>query len=195
MTLGPSSSCFFVTLTLLSGCAFGDVSGTGSGRSDFDRSADPSDSNPPTSAGGTTPAPASESGPTDYEALFDAPGDPTTTDDLVTGVWAGKTSYADVRLKLTANRIIVALKCDGAQATGLEFGAIVTSTQLKVLASKSVDGYYCGINVSPTVIRRCTTSSAYDCFDVSGTTLRFNDAELFTSYGSSANMSYTKLSD
>jgi hypothetical protein len=139
--------------------------------------------------------PGERVGPTDYEALFDAPGDPTTTDDLVTGVWAGKTSYADVRLKLTANRIIVALKCDGAQATGLEFGAIVTSTQLKVLASKSVDGYYCGINVSPTVIRRCTTSFAYDCFDVSGTTLRFNDAELFTSYGSSANMSYTKLSD
>jgi hypothetical protein len=195
MTLGPSSTFFFVILTSLAGCAFGDVSGTGSPRSDFDRNEAPSDSNPPATTGGTTQAPAAEEGPVDYEALFDAPADPTTTDDSVTGVWAGKSYYADVRLKLTANKIVIAMKCDGSPAVGIEFGAIVSSSQMKVLASKSIGSGYCEIEVSPTVLRACTSTSDDDCFDVTGTTLRFKNAALFTSYGSTANAGYTKLSD
>lgn len=202
MTLGQTSSLLLLSsLTLLAGCAFGDVSGTGT--RDPDRS---SFSNPdePTNTGGTSQTggptePAAVEGPVDYEALFDAPADPTTTDDLVTGVWAGKTYYADVRLKITANKIIIATKCDGYSASGIEFGAVVTETQIKVLASKSTDGsgYGCGIKVSPMVIQRCASDSDSDCFDVAGVSLVFEYASLFTSdSGSTSSRSvYTKLSD
>lgn len=203
MTLGQSSLLFFWSLTLLAGCAFGDVTGTGARDPDRGGLSDPDQ---PTgtggasagASGGTTQPASEEAGPTDYEALFDAPADPTTTDDLVTGVWAGKTYYADVRLKLTANKIVIATKCDGYPASGIEFGAVVTSTQIKVLASKSSDGpsYGCGIKVSPMAIPRCTTDARYDCFEVSGTTLIFSNVVLFTSDSStSSQSSYTKLSD
>lgn len=182
---------------LTSGCAF-DVAGTGNRnpeRSGFD------DSNPSATTGGTgntsTPAesPPAAPAPTDYEALFDAPADPTTTDDVVTGLWAGKSSYGETRIKITSNMIVIAMKCGSSPAVGMDVGAVVSASQLKVLATKSVSGSYdCVIKVSPLVIPRCSDSSRYDCFQVSGTTLYFSGDSPFTSYGS-VERTYTKLSD
>jgi hypothetical protein len=198
MTLGPSSLLSLAVIFSLGGCAFGEVTGTGDATRGSDRSTVPTDSNQGTSSGSTATEPAGEqnAGPTDYDALFDAPADPSTTDDLVTGLWAGTTSSGEVRLKLTATKVVIAIKCGDSPATGMEVGAVITSSKLKILASKSVSGGsgYCGIKVTPLEIPRCTGTN-YDCFEVSGTKLEFGSTTLFTSNGSSYQSSYTKLSD
>jgi hypothetical protein len=190
MKLGATLFFSFVTIT---GCSF-DVAGTG-GSPNPDRGSTET-------TGPTQPAPAAapEEVPIDYEALFDAPADPTTTDDLVTGLWAGKTYYADARLKLSSDKIVIALKCDGYGATGIEIGAVVTEDKIRVLATKSNDGmatgYGCSIKVSPTVIPRCSETERDYCFEVLGTTLTFRGTALFTTTSSgSTYTSYTKLSD
>lgn len=209
MTLGrpslPLSSVGFILLafTALSGCAFGDVSGTG-GR---DPARDPnieSSSGTASGTGGTTapnekPAAPEEDGPVDYDALFDAPADPTTTDGVLTGVWAGSSSYGESRLKITSKKVWIAMKCGESPANGMEVGAVVAAHSMKLLASKSAGGgasTYCGIKVSPHEIPACEgESGGYACFRVTGTTLSFHGVSLFDSYGSSNYESYTKLSD
>lgn len=217
MTLGPSSSssvfsgfslfslfsvCTVFTVALaVSGCAFGDVSGTGNrdtgSSSGSTESNQPSSTVPESGSRGSTETPAAEDeGPVDYDALFDAPADPTTTDDLVTGLWAGKTPYAETRLRLRASKVVIAAKCGESAATGMEVGAVVTDDQVKILASKTVgSGTYCEIKVSPVAIPRCSAAKGYDCFEVTGTTLSFSGKALFTSYSSTNYGSYTKLSD
>lgn len=199
MTLGPSSLSLLSVL-VLSGCAFGDVSGTGHREPDTNRS--PNASSPPATSGdsndsnGTSSALPEDSGPIDYDALFDAPADPTTTDGLVTGLWAGKTTYAESRLLLRANKVVIALKCGESPATGMEVGAVVTSNQIKILASKTVgSSTFCEIKVSPIAIPRCTTNDTYDCFELTDGTLYFSNKALFSSYSSTTYSTYTKLSD
>jgi hypothetical protein len=200
MTLGQSSpSLFFVALTFtiissaLPGCAFGEVTGTGDSRNP-DRSS--FDTQQPAPAGGSTTEPStSEPAGASYDALFDAPENPTATDDVITGLWAGTTSYGEVRLKLSADKVVIAIKCGDSPATGMEVGALITSTKLKILASKNVtSGSSCGIKVTPVEIPRCNYSN-YDCFDLDGTMLTFGSTTLFTTNGSSYQSKYTKLSD
>lgn len=195
MTLGRPSlfllSVLFITFT---GCAYGDVSGSRGS----DTLRDPSQTEPTPSAGGTTgdTSGPSGSGPTDYDAMFDAPADPTTTEGSILGLWAGKTYSGESRVKITEKKVVIAMKCGGGPATGLEVGALVTEDQIKILASKSVtsSSYGCGIRVSPTVIKRCNYETVYDCFTIQDSTLRFSGAYLFS--GDSSTMDdYTKLSD
>ena len=205
MILGRPSLSSVASILLAftaAGCAFGDVSGTGSREPNRDPGVD-SSSNTPTDSGATNtsnekvPAPEDD-GPVDYDALFDAPADPTTTDGLLTGVWAGSNSYGESRLKITSKKVWIAMKCGESPANGMEVGALVTANGIKLLASKSVGGgssSYCGIKVSPVEIPRCEGESRYSCFDVEGTTLTFHGAALFDSYSSSSYASYTKLSD
>lgn len=197
MTLGPSSIFSIAFILLLTGCAFGEVTGTGgAGRGASGDGSDVPTSNGGTSGSGdTSQSPADENAPVDYEALFDAPADPTTTDDLVTGIWAGTTYYGEVRLKITASKITIAIKCGTSPAEGMDVGSVVSANKMRVLASKSVGSQgYCGLKVTPVEIPRCTSDVYYDCFDVTGTTLRFAGTTLFTGGGSSSEK-YTKLSD
>jgi hypothetical protein len=196
MTLGrPSLSLLSILLITFTGCAYGDVAG---GRVTDAPARE--ESQPTAGSGGTGDTGGSSdtskpSGPTDYDALFDAPADPTTTDDVVTGLWAGKTYYGESRIQITEDKVVIAMKCGTSPANGLEVGALVTANQVKILASKSSTGTYgCSIKVSPIVIKRCSVSTSYDCFTISGSTLTFSGEPLFTG-DSSSQGDYTKLSD
>lgn len=200
MTLGPSSilSLCIASTLLAVGCANGDVTGTGSpNRSLEDPSRIPAaDDGTQSGSSGTSESPPADDGPIDYDALFDAPADPSTTDDLVTGLWAGTTYDGEVRVKITAGKVVIAIKCGSSPAEGMDVGAVITPTKMKMLASKSVGGYPCGIKVTPVEIPMCTSQDYYDCFDISGTTLTFSGKALFSSTtGGSSSQTYTKLSD
>lgn len=193
MTLGrPSALLLSILLTTFTGCAYGDVNGSrGTDTSSRDES-QPA----PSSNGGTSGSSSNVSGPADYDAMFDAPADPTTTEGSILGLWAGRTYSGESRIKITEDKVVIAMKCGDAPANGLEVGALVTEDQIKILASKSATSnpYGCGIKVSPTVIKRCTSSSPYGCFAIEDSTLSFSDVHLFTG-DSSALADYTKLSD
>jgi hypothetical protein len=198
MTLGRPS-LLLVSLSLFTGCASGEVAGTGTPNRTFEDSnpSSPSNNGGTGGSGGSSEPAAEEDGPIDYDALFDAPADPTTTDDLVTGLWAGTTYSGEVRLKITASKVVIAMKCGSSPAEGMDVGAVITSSKMKMLASKSIGTLgYCGIKVTPVEIPRCVDDYDYECFSISGTTLKFVGAALFTGGSSSSSSErYTKLSD
>lgn len=144
-----------------------------------------------TSAGGDTSGGSSE-----YDALFGPPESATVTEDTIGGLWAGQTSYDDLRLKFTGSSITIALKCRTG-TIGTKVAAQVSSASIRIVESQQVGNEYesCSIKVRPQSIPRCQSEYDSGCFVLAGTTLRFNDYAIFTagSYGPSGNL--TKLSD
>lgn len=195
MTLGRPSLAVLSLLFFSVGCASGEVTGTGTPSRGFDDRDPTAPSDNGAAAGSGETSQPTDEGPTDYEALFDAPADPSTTDDLVTGLWAGTTYYGEVRLKITGDKIVVALKCGSSPAEGIEVGSVVTPNKIRILASKSIGAGYCALKVTPMELPRCSSDVYYDCFQVSGTALSFAGKPLFTGGGGSSSDKYTKLSD
>lgn len=152
--------------------------------------------------GSSTPSPAGNP----YEALFGKPSTTALTPGMLTGVWAG-TMYSggdDVRVKITADAVTIAVRCDTQPAVGMEVSAVVRATSIRLLESKNAEATVapgimtlCPIRVRPQTIPSCVQSSTSSCFRVDGDALRFNDVLLFTAgssqYGHS--IEFTKLSD
>jgi hypothetical protein len=130
-----------------------------------------------------------------YDSLFEAPANATASDGLV-GLWAGSTHGNDVRLQLSASKIIVAMRCEGQSAVGIEIGAVVSAGSLRILESKTLGDEYdaCNLTVRPTTIPRCESQFDTECFVLEGTTLTFEFVSVFTSQGFPAR-EFTKLSD
>jgi hypothetical protein len=196
---------FLPALFLLSTAACtSSTTGTGDGRpTDGTTPNNPSNGDQPNitqsggtgTSGGSEGANGEENSSGGYDALFDAPPDPTTTENTLSGLWAGSTYYADVRIQISASSVVIALKCGTDPAIGLDIGAQVTANTIKLLATKTIGqaGTPCSMKVSPRVIPRCGTSDPGGCFDLEGTTLKFS-TELFESV-SPPRGEFTKLSD
>src|SRR5690606_717465 len=73
-----------------------------------------------------------------YDALFDAPADATTTEDSLSGVWAGTSSDSrdDLRLEMRSDKLTIAVRCGTAATAGLEVAAKVSPSSIRVLASE-----------------------------------------------------------
>ena len=156
--------------------------------------------------GGTTSEEGSSSSSveaSEYDALFDAPADATTTDDALHGVWAGTTfnTRDDLRLGIRSDKLTIAIRCGSAATVGLEVTAKVSPSSIRVLASKSaakrVPGKAgnCGIDVRPVTIPRCDETRDIECFNLSGTALSFVGVWLFEVDNFGPNDDFTKLSD
>jgi hypothetical protein len=131
-----------------------------------------------------------------YDSLFEAPANATASDGLV-GLWAGSTHGNDVRLQLSASKIIVAMRCEGQSAVGIEIGAVVSAGSLRILESKTLGDEYDACK--PHGARRPRSRAAEsqfdtECFVLEGTTLTFEFVSVFTSQGFPAR-EFTKLSD
>ncbi len=144
------------------------------------------DTSPSGGAKKTTPT------PTVYDPLFAyTSADTSTTPDSITGLWSGAATFGndDVRLLITSSEITIALRCKDtsgpAVTVGLTVNAVVSSTGIRVLDSKSAGTSPCQIVVRPQSMDRCSTGSgSLSCFDMDGTGLDFHTAELFTGIGS-----------
>ena len=144
------------------------------------------------SSSGDTPAEGNE-----YEALFGPPESPALTEDSIGGLWAGQTSSNDLRLKITASSITIAMKCR-TSTIGTKIAAQVSGTSIRIVESQQIGAEYdpCSIKVRPLTLPKC--ESEYDpnsCFFVKGTTLHFSSAPLFTAGGYGPSSELTKLSD
>ncbi|MEA2746864.1 MAG: hypothetical protein QOI41_1007 [Myxococcales bacterium] len=164
-----------------------------------------------TGDGGTT----TDTGTTDYAALFGPPASTDATPNALNGLWAGKSGYssADTRLKFSGSSIVIALKC-GLTAIGIDVVARVTASSIKTLESKTYTppttstgqsgtkpSSSCAISVTPLEVPRCTsttdTDASYEsssltngCFFLSGTSLTFYDSSALA-----GSATLTKLSD
>ncbi|MDB4939313.1 MAG: hypothetical protein JWP87_6285 [Labilithrix sp.] len=157
--------------------------------------------------GGTT-----VEGPADYAAMFGPPASTETTPNSLIGLWAGTVSGIDLRLRVAADRIVIAKRCSG-QTYGLTATAIVTKTSIKTVESKSTDrstSYGCAIEVRPAQLSTCPTGvdeygqplPAANCFTLDGTDLKIDAAFLrdaaqptkTSGYGATLDV-LTKLSD
>ena len=187
-----------VSVTACSGTAVGTGGGTsgtsGSGTVTGDPPTGSSDGTASVPPSGTAKPPPS--GPSAYDPLFDAPASPVATAGVLSGLWAGSTYDADVRLKLGTSSIVIAVRCGSSAAIGLEVSAVITASSIRVLASKSIGpAASCGIKVTPQEIPRCAAAPRIGCFDVKGTTLSFEGIWLFSSGGSGPDSNFSKLSD
>lgn len=182
--------------TFLFGCT-STVTGTGSSSSSGSSgSSQPTESasgsGTSTGSNGSTPPDTNE-----WEALFGPPETSTVTENTIGGLWAGQTSYDDLRLKFTGTSVTIAIKCRTG-AIGTKVAAQVSGASIRIVESQQIGAEYdsCSIKVRPQTIPKCENEyDSYNCFLVKGTTLRFNGVTLFTagSYGPSGDL--TKLSD
>lgn len=190
LSLGSMRGQFLFTFLLLAPLAGGcSSSATGTGTPDA----------------GPTPGPGSTSGTPpvapSYDALFAAPTTPALTPDSLNGVWAGSGVYAgDLRLKISASSIVIALSCSSQPAVGLELAARITSSGISLLESKNVSVGGCRISAAPLDIPRCIVGSADSsgCYEVKGTVLSFGvDPVFIGANGTDGTFrrSFTKLSD
>jgi len=178
----------------------GDGEGDGTGRkSGFDA---------PQADGGTMSGGGSSSSSAEgskYDALFDAPADATTTEDSLSGVWAGTSfdSREDLRLEMRSDKLTIAVRCGDATTVGLEVSAKVSPSSIRILASESATkrssektrAVNCALQVRPATIPRCDETRDIECFTLSGTTLSFVGVWLFELDGYGPNDDFTKLSD
>jgi hypothetical protein len=151
---------------------------------------------------GTATPPASAT--TAYDALFGRPATTALTPSSLPGLWAGTmfNTNDDVRLKIDSTSITIAVRCSSGlvapRVVGMEVGAVVGATSIRLLESKSVGDYSCGLSVRPQTVPKCsiTGTAVSGCFDVTGPALNF-DVPLFTKVSSSygANPDFTKVSD
>lgn len=191
------SLLFVLASSLVIGCASGSVAGTGS--SEPDRGTAPNEPSTTSGSGGSKVAGGSETAApedevTSFDALFDEPTNSNITPNVITGLWAGTTYSADIRLKITTSKILIAAKCGDTPATGIEVGANVSFNSIKVLASKSAGSGYCSIKVVPVGIPNCSSGGTYECFSIDDTEMNIAGT-LFTVSGASHSRDFTKLSD
>lgn len=173
-----ASLMLLLSITACSGTGVGTGTGT-SGSSGSSSST--TDTGGTTSSGGTDTSTPDTSA---YDALFDAPASTTTTDGAVTGVWAGTLGqYDDVRLQISAGTVRIAMRCDGKTGTsGMDVPALVTSSEIKILASKSFGQAFttCSMSTAPQDIPACSSANDIGCFTLAGTSLDFVGVALFT---------------
>ena len=113
----------------------------------------------------------------------------------MTGLWAASTYYGELRLKITSNEVVIAIKCGNSSADGVRVGAVATPSKVRMLASKSLGSSTgCGIKVTPVEVPACADNVGSHCFEVTGTTLAFWGTSLFET-GGATSPRYTKLSD
>jgi len=197
----PRSAFLGLTLLLVacSGTAVGTGGTGGAGDTSTGGGSSGSSTSSDTTSGGTSDPAASA---VDFDKLFGAPSSTSLTPDSIAGLWAGTVGDSDVRLKVTATSLTVALRCSSSsRAVGVEVAARIGAEGIRILESKVSpnDGSqpYCRIDVKPVVIPVCTAGTyAYECAGVKGTTLKIGPA-LFTTASSSyrTESEYTKLSD
>lgn len=199
----------FAFASLVAGCS-GSVTGTGgpdpgtgqNRETGFDGADTTTDG---TSSQGGAKLPTNENGnsdpgtstPSEWDAMFEAPTSSKSTDNVITGLWAGSTYYADIRMQLTTGKITIAAKCGNQPATGLEVTAQVSFNTIKILASKSTGspGSSCGLEVKPKSIPRCSETKDMECFTLEGSSLSFVAVWPFEAGGTGPDSAFTKLSD
>lgn len=152
-----------------------------------------------TSAGGTSTEEGSSgsNGSSEYDAMFGPPESSEVTGGSIGGLWAGQTYYNDLRVRIGASSITVAMKCRTG-TIGTKIAAQVSSSSIRILESQQIGAEYsdCTITVRPQTLDSCNnTANGYECFSVSGTTLTFNGVRLFGSGSASHDDTFTKLSD
>ena len=137
--------------------------------------------------GGSTPTPA----PSIYDPLFVEATSVTATPNSITGLWSGAATFetVDVRLLITPSAVTIALRCNASDkppvTVGLTVNAVVSSTGIRILDTKSTGASPCQIIVRPQSMDRCSTGSgSLNCFDMNGTALDFHTGRLFTGIGS-----------
>lgn len=184
--------------SLLFGCT-STVTGTGSSSGSSGTSGAPTEQDGTSATGGTNTSSSSGTPPegNEYDALFGPPESSALTEDSIGGLWAGQTSYDDLRLRFTASSITIAIKCRTG-TIGTKVAAQVSGASIRIVESQQIGNEYesCSIKVRPQSIAKC--ESEYDsnsCFYVKGTTLLFNGATLFSSGGYGPSRELTKLSD
>lgn len=196
---------FFVVAASVAACS-GTAVGTGStgGTGDPGISSNGGSTSSDTTSGGKSDPPASTTA--DFDKLFGAPESSSLTPDSLTGVWAGTVGSTDLRLKVTATSITIALRCSSSsRAVGLVVVAKVGAEGIRLLESKATpyDGSqpYCDVEVKPVAFSTCTAETypyadAYACVGVKGTTLTIGGT-LFTSesFSHQRGFAFTKLSD
>ena len=181
----------FVLLSACTSTVIGE--GTSSGGT-----GNPDDSSGTTAGGGSSfSQPKDPSGSSEYDALFGAPETTTLTENSLGGLWAGEYGSNDMRLRITASSLTLAIRCTsepGKPTFGTEIALQASSTSFRILESKDVSSPmgYCSLQARPLTLTRCETDYDSSCFYLSGTTLTFNaSSSSFT--GSTSD--FVKLSD
>lgn len=148
-------------------------------------------------ADGNTGTSSGSAGPSPYDSLFDAPANTTSTPGSVYGLWAGTKNSADVRVQLSSTKITIAVRCAGRSTYGVDVAGQVSSTNIKIIASKLAGTEFdsCGVKVTPVSIPVCKTTDQIGCFTIEDSTLSFVGVWLFSSGGYGPDPDFTKLSD
>lgn len=155
--------------------------------------------------GGTSSA--TPAAPSPYDPLFTTPASASVTGNSLDGVWAGSMSNTDddVRLVITPSAITIAVRCNSGHSIGpittigMTVNAVVGSTSIRTLESKSIGTPGCRIVVHPQSFSRLSTGSGGSPnFDLSGTALDFGPYALFSGDGTSSygpSPTFSKMSD
>lgn len=120
---------FIASAALVCGCS-NEVPGTGGGSGTGTATGTPSqDGQSGFEEGQTKDNPSGQTGPSELNPLFEPPASSDVTSSL-TGLWAGTTYNIeyDVRLKVTGNSLVIAVRCRSEPAVGMTVTARVTST-------------------------------------------------------------------
>ncbi len=183
--------------SLLFGCS-STVTGTGSSGGSSGSSGSPTESDGTSATGGTNTSSSSGTPPetNEYDALFGPPENNALTEGAIGGLWAGQASSNDLRLKITASSITIAMKCR-TSTIGTKVAAQVSGTSIRIVESQQIGNEYdpCSIKLRPLTIAKCGSTGDYSCFDVAGTVLVFQSAPLFSAGGYTPDSQFTKLSD
>ncbi len=183
-----ASSCLLLAaVTSLLACSSTSSGTTADAAAAFDAAPDAADA-----ADAADASPPEEN----YDALFGKPKSAPTPDSLL-GVWSGTMYVAgggnlDARLKIAADSIVVAARCEGA-TMGVKMAAEVTAKRIRTLESFDLQAGNCFFAMRPRTLVPCTTDAPENCFALKDIELTFSAVSLIAD--SPSTDTFTKLSD